>query len=62
MAIKAKGSWRHEPRRGPGLRSLKKANGMSEYIGKDDYFIFNDEEQFNHSLSELSLKLGLIFK
>jgi hypothetical protein len=32
-----------------GIRSLKKKNGMSEYIGKDDYSIFNDEDQFNHS-------------
>lgn len=32
-----------------GIRSLKKKNGMSEYIGKDDYSIFNDEEQFNHN-------------
>lgn len=32
-----------------GIRSLKKKNGMSEYIGKDDYSIFNDEEEFNHS-------------
>ena len=31
-----------------GIRSLKKKNGMSEYIGKDDYSIFNDEDQFNH--------------
>lgn len=31
------------------IRSLKKKNGMSEYIGKDDYSIFNDEDQFNHS-------------
>ncbi len=34
---------------GTGIRSLKKKNGMSEYIGKDDYIIFNDEDQFNHS-------------
>lgn len=32
-----------------GIRSLKKKNGMSEYIGKDDYSIFNDQDQFNHS-------------
>ena len=32
-----------------GIRSLKKKNGMSEYIGKDDYSIFNDEDQFNHN-------------
>lgn len=32
-----------------GIRYLKKKNGMSEYIGKDDYSIFNDEDQFNHS-------------
>ncbi|MDB5193708.1 MAG: hypothetical protein JWQ96_3271 [Segetibacter sp.] len=31
------------------IRSLKMKNGMGEYIGKDDYSIFNDEEQFNHS-------------
>jgi hypothetical protein len=34
---------------GTGIRSLKKKNGMSEYIGKDDYSIFNDEDQFNHN-------------
>lgn len=32
-----------------GIRSLKKKNGMSEYIGKDDYSIFNNEDQFNHN-------------
>jgi hypothetical protein len=32
-----------------GIRNLKQKNGMSEYIGKDDYSIFNDEDQFNHS-------------
>jgi hypothetical protein len=32
-----------------GIRSLKRKNGMSEYIGKDDYSIFNDEDHFNHS-------------
>ena len=32
-----------------GIRSLKKKNGMSEYIGKDDYIIFNNLDQFNHS-------------
>lgn len=32
-----------------GIRSLKKKNGMSEYIGKDDYSIFNNQDQFNHS-------------
>lgn len=32
-----------------GIRSLKKKNGMSEYIGKDDYSIFNDQNAFNHS-------------
>jgi hypothetical protein len=32
-----------------GIRSLRKKNRMSEYIGKDDYSIFNDEDQFNHS-------------
>lgn len=34
---------------GTGIRALKKKNGMSEYIGKDDYSIFNDEDQFNHN-------------
>lgn len=34
---------------GTGIRSLKRKNGMSEYIGKDDYSIFNDEDHFNHS-------------
>jgi hypothetical protein len=32
-----------------GIRSLKKKNGMSEYIGKDDYSIFNNQDQFNHN-------------
>lgn len=32
-----------------GIRSLKQKNGVSEYIGKDDYSIFNDEDQFNHN-------------
>jgi hypothetical protein len=39
-----------------GIRSLKKKNGMSEYIGKDDYSIFNDEDQFNHSPGETKFK------
>lgn len=34
---------------GTGIRSMKRKNGMSEYIGKDDYSIFNDEDHFNHS-------------
>ena len=41
---------------GTGIRSLKKKNGMSEYIGKDDYSIFNDEDQFNHSPGETKFK------
>jgi hypothetical protein len=32
-----------------GIRSLKKKNGMSEYIGKDDYSVFNDEDNYNHN-------------
>ncbi len=32
-----------------GIRALKKKNGMSEYIGADDYSIFNDEDNFNHN-------------
>lgn len=39
-----------------GIRALKKRNGMSEYIGKDDYSIFNDEDQFNHSPGDVQLK------
>ena len=29
---------------------------MSEYIGKDDYSIFNDEDQLNHSPGETQFK------
>ena len=29
---------------------------MSEYIGKDDYSIFNDEEEFYHDTGETSFK------
>jgi len=39
-----------------GIRSLRKKNGMSEYIGKDDYSIFNDEDQFNHSTGGTKFK------
>lgn len=39
-----------------GIRSLKKKNGMSEYIGKDDYSIFNDEDQFNHNTGGTKFK------
>jgi hypothetical protein len=39
-----------------GIRSLKKKNGMSEYIGKDDYSIFNNLDQFNHSPGETKFK------
>lgn len=39
-----------------GIRSLKKKNGMSEYIGKDDYSIFNDEDQFNHNPGRTKFK------
>lgn len=39
-----------------GLRALKQRNGMSEYIGKDDYIIFNDEDQFNHNPGETKFK------
>ena len=39
-----------------GIRALKKKNGMSEYIGKDDYSIFNDEDQFNHNPGSTKFK------
>lgn len=39
-----------------GIRSLKQKNGMSEYIGKDDYSIFNDEEEFYHNTGGTMLK------
>lgn len=32
-----------------GIRSMKMKNGMSGYIGKDDYSIFNNQDQFNHN-------------
>lgn len=33
-----------------GIRSLKMKNGVSEYIGKDDYSIFNDKDQWEHTM------------
>lgn len=39
-----------------GIRSLKMKNGMSEYIGKDDYNIFNNLDQFNHNTGETKFK------
>lgn len=40
-----------------GIRSLKKANGVSEYIGKDDYSIFNDkDEPWEHNTGRTKFK------
>lgn len=39
-----------------GIRSLKEANGKSEYIGKDDYEIRNDNEDWFHSTGETTFR------